>query len=57
VAEMGRGDGSGIDDTVPAMVSEGEYVIPADVVAAKGTEFFDKLLERYHTPAAEQRAA
>jgi len=57
VPEMGMGDGSGIDDQVPAMVSEGEYVIPADVVQAKGTEFFDKLLERYHTPAAQQEAA
>lgn len=54
IPEMGMGDGSGIDDTVPAMVSEGEYVIPADVVKAKGTEFFDKLVAKYHTPAAEQ---
>lgn len=51
----GLGDGSGIDDTVPALVSDGEYVIPADVVRKKGEEFFDKLLERYHTPAAQQR--
>ena len=57
IPQEGRGDGSGIDDTVPAMVSEGEYIIPADVVKAKGTEFFDKLVERYHTPAAEQREA
>jgi hypothetical protein len=54
VPEIGRGDGSGIDDTVPAQLSEGEYVIPADVVKAKGTEFFDRLVEKYHTPAAEQ---
>jgi hypothetical protein len=65
----GPGDGSGIDDQVPATivnpktgakvmdarVSTEEYIIPADVVAAKGVEFFDKLLARYHTPAAEQR--
>lgn len=51
----GMGDGSGVDDTVPAMLSDGEYVIPADVVQAKGTEFFDKLVERYHTPAAQQK--
>lgn len=57
VPHMGMGDGSGIDDTVPAKLSEGEYVIPADVVKAKGTEFFDKLLERYHTPAAQQAVA
>jgi hypothetical protein len=36
------------------MLSKGEYVIPADVVKKKGIEFFDKLLERYHTPAAVQ---
>lgn len=52
----GPGDGSGIDDRVPAQLSEGEFVIPADVVRAKGEEFFEKLLERYHTPAAQQRA-
>lgn len=57
VPQMGMGDGSGIDDAVPARLSEGEYVIPADVVKAKGTEFFDRIVEKYHTPAAEQRAA
>lgn len=51
------GDGSGIDDSVPAYLSEGEYVIPADVVRRKGEEFFDKLIEKYHTPASQQRAA
>lgn len=65
----GPGDGSGIDDRGPATIvnpqtgaqiadarlSTDEYVIPADVVRAKGVEFFDKLLDRYHTPAAQQR--
>lgn len=50
----GPSDGSGIDDQVPAMLSADEYVIPADVVRAKGEEFFDKLVERYHTPANQQ---
>ena len=53
--DTGRGDGSGIDDNVPALLSDGEYVIPADVVRSKGEEFFDKLLEKYHEPAAQQR--
>ncbi len=67
----GPGDGSGIDDRVPATIinpqtgaqvgdariSTEEYVIPADVVRAKGVEFFDKLLKQYHTPAAQQRGA
>lgn len=57
IPDMGMGDGSGIDDAVPARLSEGEYVIPADVVKAKGTEFFDKIVEKYHVPAEEQRAA
>lgn len=65
----GPGNGSGIDDQVPATivnpqtgatvgnarVSPDEYIIPADVVRTKGVEFFDKLLEKYHTPAAQQR--
>lgn len=53
--DYGEGDGSGIDDQVPINASQGEYIIPADVVRAKGEEFFDKLVERYHTPAAEQQ--
>jgi hypothetical protein len=52
--DMPMGDGSGVDDAIPASLSEGEYVIPADVVRIKGEEFFDKLLEKYHTPAAQQ---
>ena len=52
---QGPGDGSGIDDRVPAQLSEGEFVIPADVVRKKGEEFFEKLIAQYHTPAAEQR--
>lgn len=55
VIDYGAGDGSGIDDKVPIMASTEEYIIPADVVRAKGVEFFDKLVERYHTPAEEQR--
>lgn len=53
----GMGDGSGIDDNVPIMASDGEFVIPADVVRKKGEEFFEKLLDKYHTPAAQQRRA
>lgn len=51
----GPSDGTGIDDQVPAKVSVGEFIIPADVVHAKGKEFFDKLLQRYHIPAQQQR--
>lgn len=36
------------DGVVPINAHEGEYVIPAHVVRAKGTEFFDKLLDQYN---------
>jgi hypothetical protein len=49
------GPGTGISDSIPARLSDGEYIIPADVVKRKGIEFFDKLLEKYHMPAAEQK--
>lgn len=49
-----RGPGTDISDSIPAMLSKGEYVIPADVVRRKGVEFFDKLLEKHHTPAEIQ---
>jgi len=39
-----RGAGGPTDDAIPAQLSDGEYVIPANVVRRKGTEFFDKLL-------------
>ena len=49
------GPGTGISDSIPARLSDGEYVIPADVVKRKGVEFFDKLLDKHHMPAAEQK--
>ena len=57
MANGGHVDGPGgpVDDKIPAMLSDGEYVIPADVVRAKGVEFFDNLRNKYHTPAAVQR--
>lgn len=57
-----RGPGTGTSDSVPALVdgrkpvrlSSGEFVIPADVVRKKGQEFFEKLLQKYHRPVAQQ---
>lgn len=49
-----NGPGNGVSDDIPAMLSNGEYVIPEDVVRAKGEEFFDKLLDKYHIPAEQQ---
>jgi hypothetical protein len=34
-------------DKHPVMLADDEFVIPADVVKRKGTEFFDKLLDKY----------
>lgn len=56
-----RGPGTGTSDSIPVAVksrggvsrgylSDGEFVVPADVVRAKGTEFFNKMIESYHTP-------
>jgi len=55
MVQHGPSDGTGIDDQVHAKVSVGEYIIPADVVHAKGKEFFDMLLKKYHVPAQQQR--
>jgi hypothetical protein len=33
----------------PQVLEQDEYVIPADVVKRKGTEFFDKMLDKYRT--------
>lgn len=41
-------DPSGTRDNISIKVSGGEYVIPKHVVAAKGTEFFDRMLEQYN---------
>lgn len=35
-------------DRIPAMLSHGEFVVPADVVRALGTRHFEKLVDRYH---------
>lgn len=50
-----RGPGGPVDDKVPAMLSNGEYVLPADTTAAIGKDKLDKLVAQTHTPAAVQR--
>lgn len=50
-----KGPGNGIDDKIPAMLSNGEYVIPADVVEKYGVSFFDSMVQNNHVPAAIQR--
>lgn len=36
------------EDRIQAMIAHGEYIVPADVVRAKGVEFFDRLSQKYH---------
>jgi hypothetical protein len=50
-----RGPGGPIDDKIPAMLSDGEYVLPADTTAKIGKDKLDKLVKETHTPAAVQR--
>jgi hypothetical protein len=50
-----RGPGGPVDDKIPAMLSDGEYVLPADTVKKIGVKKLDKVVKKTHTPAAEQR--
>jgi len=50
-----RGPGGPVDDKIPAMLSNGEYVLPADTVKKIGVKKLDKVVKKTHTPAAEQR--
>jgi hypothetical protein len=52
-----EGPGTGTSDSVPAVngdtgqpirLSDGEYIVSADVVKAKGVEFFDRLQKKHH---------
>ena len=56
-ADAGKVEGPGgpVDDKIPAMLSNGEYVLPADTVKAIGTDKLDKVVKDTHTPAAVQR--
>lgn len=53
-----QGKGTGTSDSIPAVnsstgqhikVSNGEFIIPAHVVAAKGTDFFEGLINKYNS--------
>lgn len=49
------GPGGPVDDKIPAMLSNGEYVLPADTVKKIGKNKLDKVVEETHTPAEVQR--
>ena len=44
------GPGTGTSDSIPAQLSNGEYVLPADTVRAVGVDKLDALLEETHEP-------
>ncbi len=46
LAEGGEVQGPGGRDQVPAKLTHGEFIIPDDVVRRKGTEFFEKLIDK-----------
>lgn len=50
-----RGPGGPTDDKIPANLSDGEYVLPADTTAAVGVANLDKLVEETHVPAKVQK--
>ena len=49
------GPGTGVSDSIPTNLSDGEYVLSADVVKALGVPFLDSLQDKFHTPAAVQK--
>lgn len=52
-----NGIGGPKDDTVPAMLSDGEYVVPAAVVKKLGVEHFDKLIAKHGDKGNKQALA
>jgi hypothetical protein len=51
------GPGTGTSDDIGIKVSDGEFVISADVVDTLGEDFFNQLQAAFHTPVAQQRRA
>lgn len=52
-----HGPGGPTDDRVPAMLSAGEYVVPAHAVATHGSQFFDDIVAGAHMPLARHFAS
>lgn len=50
-----KGPGTGTSDSIDAKLSDGEYVIPADVVRFLGTKHLDRLIASAHKPVAASR--
>jgi hypothetical protein len=57
-SDNGMADGGipeGVADNIDISVSEGEYIVSADVVETLGEDFFNQLQAAFHTPASQQR--
>lgn len=50
-----KGPGGPVDDKIPAMLSNGEYVLPADTVQKLGVKNLDDIVKKTHVPAEVQR--
>ena len=50
-----RGPGTGTSDSIPARLSHGEYVLPADTVKAVGVDKLDAIKDATHTPVTSLR--
>lgn len=49
------GPGTSVSDSIPAKLSDGEFVLSADVVKAIGVDKLQALQDRYHVPAETQK--
>ena len=49
-----RGPGTGTSDSIPAMLSDGEFVLPADTVRKVGVRRLQDLLDKTHKPVKEK---
>ena len=62
---MIQGPGTGTSDSIPARtetgkeirVSNGEFIVPKHVVLAKGTDFFNKMIESYNQDGSSASGA
>lgn len=52
-----QGPGTATSDSVPIAASNGEYVIPADVVSYLGTAFFERLIKQTQAEMQASQAA
>lgn len=52
-----RGPGSGTSDSIPAMLSDGEFVVPADTVRKVGVRRLQDLVDMTHEPTGKTSKA